>query len=157
MCDSVADFANRLEPHVISQPATSCGLMQNVDYSGCNGGSGQVTFPQLTVYDSMVLHNKSIKFYINWTETTTWVDGNSPPGETRTAPCSYATNGPGMLGGSEFPDVCMDGIARHKKDFVNYSSFFRDAAEGTLPNFAMVLPNGSRSDHPCADIAHGEC
>ena len=97
---------------MFSQSATSCGLMQNVDYSGCNGGSGQVTFPQLTVYDSMVLHNKSIKFYINWTETTTWVDGNSPPGETRTAPCSYATNGPGMLGGSEFPDVCMDGIAQ---------------------------------------------
>ena len=47
--------------------------------------------------------------------------------------------------GSEFPDVCMDGIARHKKNYMNYSSFFRDAEMGTLPNFAMVLPNGSRS------------
>jgi|EP01043_Picozoa_sp_COSAG02_P043279 phospholipase C len=31
-----------------------------------------------------------------------------------------------------------------------------DAAAGTLPNFAMIQPNGSRCDHPCADIAHGE-
>ena len=44
--------------------------MQNVDYSGCNNGSGQTTFPQATVYDSMVLHNKSISFYINYTEVT---------------------------------------------------------------------------------------
>jgi hypothetical protein len=50
-----------------------------------------------------------------------------------------------FFAGSEFPDVCMDGIARHKKNYMNYSSFFRDAGMGTLPNFAMVLPNGSRS------------
>jgi hypothetical protein len=39
---------------------------------------------------------------------------------------------------------------------MNYSTFFQDAREGTLPNFAMINPNGSRCDHPCADIAHGE-
>ena len=44
-----------------------------------------------------------------------------------------------MLGGSEFPDVCMDGIARHKKDFMNYSSFFRDAAAGTFMSFQCSL------------------
>ena len=91
----------------------------------------------------------------------------------------------------------MDGIARHKSHFMNYSTFFvrceaslllavhvyafsslihcafavslcrslpcicapflpvylphtlqADAAAGTLPNFAMIQPNGSRCDHP---------
>jgi len=60
------------------------------------------------------------------------------------------------MGGSEFPDVCMDGVARHKNRFMNYSTFFADAAAGTLPNLAWINPNGSRCDHPCADIAHGE-
>lgn len=139
--------------HLFSQSATSCGVMTNVNYGGCNPDA-VVTFPQLTVYDSMLLHNKSIAFYINLTETTNWTDNGKQ--NARTAPCSDAARGKGIMGGSEFPDICMDGIARHKRRFFNYSRFFRDAAAGTLPNFAMIQPNGSRCDHPCADLAMGE-
>eukprot|EP01052_Picozoa_sp_SAG31_P048230 SAG31_NODE_9999_length_1198_cov_1.257507_2_plen_153_part_01 len=39
--------------HLFSQSATSCGVMTNVNYGKCNP-TGTVTFPQLTVYDSMV-------------------------------------------------------------------------------------------------------
>ena len=142
--------------HLFASSATSCGVMTNVNYGKCNGGKGGVTFPQLTVMDSMLLHNKSIKWYINLTETQKWNDDGNNGGDHRSAPCSDAAAGPGMMGGSEFPDVCMDGVARHKNRFMNYSTFFADAAAGTLPNLAWINPNGSRCDHPCADIAHGE-
>jgi len=71
---------------------------------------GIVTFPQLTVYDSMVLHNKSISFYINLTETQTWVEHMADPDDPkikdnitdgRFAPCSSAAEPtPGGLNGS---------------------------------------------------------
>jgi len=43
--------------------------MTNVNYGKCNGGNGGVTFPPLTVYYSILLHNKSSKFYRNITNT----------------------------------------------------------------------------------------
>eukprot|EP01050_Picozoa_sp_SAG11_P030598 SAG11_NODE_9126_length_940_cov_1.127229_2_plen_149_part_00 len=106
--------------HLFSQSATSCGVMTNVNYAKCNP-AGTTTFPQLTVYDSMLLHNHSIKFYINLTETQFWNDDGDKGHDKRTAPCSDAAAGSGIMGGSEFPDVCMDGIARHKEHFMNYS------------------------------------
>ena len=97
--------------HLFSQSATSCGVMTNVNYGQCNNGTGGVTFPQLTVYDSMVLHNKSIKFYINVTDTQVWNDDGDKGHDHRSAPCSDAAAGQGIMGGSEFPDVCMDGVS----------------------------------------------
>ncbi len=94
-----------LFPDLFSQSATSCGVMTNVNYGKCNNGTGGVTFPQLTVYDSMVLHNKSIKFYINLTETQVWNDDGDKGHDHRSAPCSDAAAGQGIMGGSEFPDV----------------------------------------------------
>ena len=79
--------------------------MTNVNYGTCNGGNGGVTFPQLTVYDSMVLHNKSIKFYLNITNTQVWNDDGNEGGDRRSAPCSDAAAGQGIMGGSEFPDM----------------------------------------------------
>ena len=55
-----------------------------------------------------------------------------------------------------FNDLIMDGVARHKDMFHNYSHFFAAAAAGSLPNFAFVTPPSGWSDHPCQDIRHGE-
>ncbi len=55
-----------------------------------------------------------------------------------------------------FNDLIMDGVARHKDRFHNYSHFFAAAASGSLPNFSFVTPPSGWSDHPCQDIRHGE-
>ena len=43
------------------------------------------------------------------------------------------------MGGSEFPDVCMDGIARHKASFHNYSRFFKDAVTLAVGEPAILM------------------
>ena len=132
--------------HLFSQSATSCGLMSNV-HGGWNGstcGGNRHGFPQRTIYDSLAESNRTFKSYINLTEVTYWSGGQS-------------TGSLSGFDGINFPDTMMDGVARYAgSSFFNYSTFFADAAAGTLPNFAMVLPNASANDHPCHDIAKGE-
>ena len=41
--------------HLFTQSATSCGMRDNKLYDDCGGDD--VTFPQMTIYDSMMLHN----------------------------------------------------------------------------------------------------
>jgi hypothetical protein len=53
-------------------------------------------------------------------------------------------------------DLLMDGVARHKRHFHNYSHFFSAATAGSLPNFSFITPPSGWSDHPCQDIRHGE-
>jgi hypothetical protein len=76
----------------------------------------------------------------------------------------------------------MDGVARHKDRFFDYTDFFAQAANGTLralatifacaqlsqllqtlrcvqlcaANFVWIAPNNSYCDHPCHDVAKGE-
>lgn len=136
--------------------------MTNVNYGKCNNGTGGVTFPQLTVYDSMILHNKSIKFYINLTNTQVWNDDGDKGHDHRSAPCSDAAAGQGIMGGSEFPDICMDGIARHKNHFMNYSTFFVRYESSVFVKISQLLSN-SMIHTPCVfdaflfDSAGGRC
>jgi hypothetical protein len=55
-----------------------------------------------------------------------------------------------------YADLGMDGVARHRDHFRNYSHFFHHAAQGSLPNFSFVTPPSGWSDHPCQDVRHGE-
>ena len=111
------------------QAATSCGAMSNAaNYATCGGNA--TTFPALTVFDSLTLHNKSFKWYLNRTLINT-TDGAAG---SLAAPCASEEEGD-----SYFPDLCLDGVRAYKKQFRQYSEFFSDAAHGTLPHFSMIL------------------
>ena len=88
-----------------------------------------------------------MKWYLNRTliNTTAGAAGNLD------GPCASEEEGD-----SYFPDLCLDGVRRHKQQFRQYSEFFRDAKQGTLPHFSMILPNSSYGDHPCNDVRKGE-
>ena len=45
--------------HMYAQSATSCGLHDNIGYNSCGGPAASWGFPQLTIYDSLSLHNIS--------------------------------------------------------------------------------------------------
>ena len=45
--------------HMYTQSATSCGLHDNIGYNSCGGPAASWGFPQLTIYDSLSLHNLS--------------------------------------------------------------------------------------------------
>ena len=55
-----------------------------------------------------------------------------------------------------YPDMFMDGVGRHQSSFHSYSTFFEQAANGSLPHFSFVHPNDTWTDHPCNDVAKGE-
>ena len=54
------------------------------------------------------------------------------------------------------PDVAMSGVARYKDRFFSQQRFYEEAANGTLPAFAWVMPPDEACDHPCHDVAKGE-
>jgi len=120
--------------------------MSNVNggWNGSTCGGSAHGFPQRTIYDSLAESNKTFKQYINLTTVTNWTGGQS-------------TGSFSGFDGINFPDTMMDGVARYaRSSFFNYSTFFADAAAGTLPHFSMVMPKASYNDHPCHDIALGE-
>lgn len=125
--------------HLMTQSATSCGIAENIVYNQCGGKTA--TFPQTTIYDSLHLSNVSFGFYINTTVPKKW---------------DILSGGWAELGDANYPDVMMDGIARHKENFHSFSDFFLQAENGSLPNFVWIAPNNSNSDHPCNDVAKGE-
>jgi len=132
--------------HLFAQSATSCGLMSNVNggWNGSTCGGSAHGFPQKTIYDSLAESNKTFKQYINWTQVNNWTGGQSTG--------SFSGHD-----GINFPDTMMDGVARYaRSSFFNYSTFFADAAQGTLPHLSWISPNSSYNDHPCHDIALGE-
>jgi phospholipase C len=113
--------------HLFAQSATSCGLMSNVagGWNGSTCGGTSHGFPQRTIYDSLADANKTFKQYINLTNVHEWTGGQS-------------TGSFSGFDGINFPDTMMDGVARYARtSFFNYSTFFGDAAEGTLPHFSM--------------------
>jgi hypothetical protein len=119
--------------HLFTQSATSCGLADNVLWNQCDGP--RTTMPQMTVYDNLYLGNKSIGFYINTTKPDTWEIVGGGWAEDK-----YGAN---------YPDVMMDGVARHHRkadgtsQFFTYEPFFEKAAAGTLENFVWIAPNAS--------------
>ena len=116
--------------HMFTQSATSCGLdVDGKAYTDCGGILP--LFPQRTIYDSLVDHNRTIGIFSHW-------HPNEPSGEVG------------------LPDAYMDGVLRHIDNVYNFDRFHSDARAGTLPHFSFVLPPGNESDHPCNDIRNGE-
>ena len=132
--------------HLFTQAATSCGIADNILWNQCGGY--KATYPPMTIYDNLYLGNRSFGFYINTTKPDTWeiVDGGWAEDKH----------------GANYPDVMLDGVARHHRNadgtskFHTYRTFFEQAAAGTLPNFVWIAPNGTTMDHPCEDVAKGE-
>ena len=125
--------------HMFAQSATSCGIHDNLMYSSCGGSTD--TFPQLTIFDSLHLHNRSFAFFLN---STCGLDGD---------PCHsvdpHTPNAGSPLKGGAMPDVAMDGVGRYKRHFASQEDFYRQAASGSLPALSWFLPPAEASDHPC--------
>lgn len=51
--------------HLFVQSATSCGTVDNILYNRCGGSTGD--YPQMTLYDSLFVHNVSFALYMNST------------------------------------------------------------------------------------------
>mmetsp|Transcript_51952 Transcript_51952/g.143913 ORF Transcript_51952/g.143913 Transcript_51952/m.143913 type:complete len:512 (-) Transcript_51952:14-1549(-) len=124
--------------HLVAQSGTSCGMQTNTLYKACGGPSN--TFPQMTIYDSLRLHNVSFGLYLN---------------STCGLPGRPACEGHGASSITT-PDVAMAGVARHTDRFFSQSLFYEQAASGSLPAFTWLLPPAQACDHPCHDAAKGE-
>ena len=130
--------------HLFTQSATSCGVADNILYSQCGGANA--TYPQMTIYDSLSLVNRSFGFYVN----------STVPAACDDYPKTCDHGSWNMLGDVNYPDMFMDGVGRHQDKFFDYGDFFAQAANGSLPHFSWVAPNDTWSDHPCNDVAKGE-
>lgn len=121
--------------HLFAQSATSCGVHDNLLFNECGGNT--VQYPQMTVFDSLALHNVSFGLYVN---STCGVDG-IPCG---TQPVFFRNITAGLD-----PDIIMAGVGRHKKKFFSQKLFYKQAAAGTLPSFSWLSPPLQACDHPC--------
>lgn len=129
--------------HLFAQSATSCGIHGNIMYSSCQGPTD--TFPQLTIYDSMHLHNVSFSLFMNSTcgSNASGLDGS---------PCHGVSPHTADAGSPvPTPDVAMVGVGRYVKQFKSQSTFYRQAAAGTLPQLSWLMPNAQACDHPCCE------
>ena len=140
--------------HLFAQSATSCGVYDNMMYSQCGGNTS--TFPQLTMFDSLFLHNVSFRLYMNY--TCGMPDQNASDAcRADPAPGSNKWSDPGEDGSPvPFPDIAMVGVGRYKKRFTSQSTFYRQAANGSLPALSWVMPSAQACDHPCHDLAKGD-
>ena len=107
------------------------------------------TFPQLTIWDSLFLHNISFKLFMN---STCGVHGN-PQCHSVDPNTPYAGS---PLRPTAMPDVAMSGVGRHKRHFASQEQFYSDSATGRLPGVSWLMPPTEASDHPCFDVAKGE-
>jgi phospholipase C len=126
--------------HLFIQSGTSCGVPANGgddSYLQC-GGKSKV-YPQLTIYDSLRLHNVSFGLFMN---STCGLDGK---------PCT----GEGMAR-VNVPDILMAGVARHKDRYFSQEAFYSRAANGSLPSFSWLMPPFEACDHPCYDVRKGD-
>ncbi len=71
-----------------------------------------------------------------------------------------AKDGPDRVGAYDFwnpqaakAESYTAALASH---FVNRSTFFTDAKQGALPNASWIIPGFAQSDHPPANVTHGE-
>jgi hypothetical protein len=127
--------------HMFAQTGTSCGCTRTgPGYD--EGGGPTKTYPQFTIYDSMDLDNVSFGLY-----------GNVSCGEAPNASdpvCSNISHGGGVF------DTYMAGVARHPTHFYSQTTFFNQAANGSLPAFSYLSPTWQACDHPCQDLAKGD-
>lgn len=129
--------------HLFAQSATSCGVHENILWSNCGGSTD--TFPQLTIFDNLAIHNVSFGIFLN---STCGVDG---------VPChSIDPNSPAAASPLPFPDVAMEGVGRYKGHFFSQKRFYQQAGAGTLPALSWLIPSREACDHPCYDVAKGE-
>jgi phospholipase C len=116
--------------HLFAQSATSCGIKDNIMYSECGGPTD--TFPQLTIYDSLFLHNVSFSLFMNST---------CGQGLNGSGPCHSVSPHTADAGSPvPVPDVAMVGVGRYKKHFVSQHVFYERAANGTLPAVSWLMP-----------------
>ena len=130
--------------HLMIQSATSCGIIENIRYSDCGGPTA--TFPQMTIYDSLYINNRTFGIYMN---STCGIDGH---------PSCHGIdpNDPDAGSPVSTPDVAMSGVGRYKNRFFSQKLFYDHAADGSLPHLSWILPSHNASDHPCHDVAVGE-
>lgn len=129
--------------HLFAQSATSCGVHENILWSNCGGNRD--TFPQLTIFDNLAIHNVSFGIFLN---STCGVDG---------VPChSIDPDSPAAASPLPFPDVAMEGVGRYKRQFFSHERFYEQAQSGTLPALSWLIPSREACDHPCYDVAKGE-
>lgn len=100
-------------------------------YSSCGGKTD--TFPQLTIFDNLRLHNISFKLWMN---STCGLHGK-PPCHSVDPDTPYAGS---PLKGGALPDVAMVGVGRYKQHFASQEEFYAGAAAGTLPAFSWLMP-----------------
>jgi phospholipase C len=130
--------------HFFAQSATSCGVHDNIMYSSCGGKTD--TFPMLTIFDSLYLHNVSFGLYMN---SSCGLLGQ--PGCHSESPHTADAGSPFNM-----PDVAMSGVGRHKAHFRSQTEFFHRASEGSLPALSWMIPPEEACDHPCFDVAKGD-
>ena len=127
--------------HLFAQSATSCGIHDNIMYSECQGPTD--TFPQLTIYDSLFLHNVSFGLYMN--------SSCGLKGQNASKACRAMAPGsdPGEFGSPvNVPDVAMAGVGRYKDHFHSQATFYEQAAQGSLPALSWFCPAAQECDHP---------
>ena len=75
--------------HLFTQSATSCGMQHNGLYNDCLGPS--VVFPQMTIYDSLRMHNVSFGLFMNSTCVPPTAPHASPQPSPPTCPSPLAS------------------------------------------------------------------
>eukprot|EP01052_Picozoa_sp_SAG31_P036594 SAG31_NODE_4595_length_3106_cov_4.715996_2_plen_440_part_00 len=136
--------------HLFAQSATSCGIHDNIMYSQCQGPTD--TFPQLTIYDSLFLHNVSFGMYMN--------SSCGLKGQNATKACRAIApgNDPGEYGSPvNVPDVAMVGVGRYKDHFHSQATFYEQAAHGSLPALSWFCPAAQECDHPWSVLFVARC
>ena len=149
--------------HAFAQSATSCGVHDNImckcsscpcvflplnkllhTDSQCGGATD--TFPMLTIYDSLYLHNTSFSLFMN--------SSCSLPGLP--ACHSESPHSPDSDSPFNMPDVGMSGVGRYPDRFLSQRTFFEQARAGSLPALSWLIPPEEACDHPCFDLRKGE-
>ena len=121
--------------HMFTQTGTSCGCT-STGPTYDQGGGPTKTYPQFSIYDTMALDGVSFGLYAN-------------------ATCGFGPHPPCTELAPAF-DTYMAGVARHPEHFYSQSTFYEQAANGSLPAFSFFSPSWQSCDHPCNDIAKGE-
>ena len=121
--------------HMFSQTGTSCGCT-STGPTFDQGGGPTKTYPQFSIYDTLSLDGVTFGLYAN-------------------ATCGFGPHPPCTQLAPAF-DTYMAGVARHPNNFFSQTTFYEQAANGTLPAFSFFSPSWQSCDHPCNDIAKGE-
>merc|ERR1712072_1626255 len=111
---------------MFSISGTCCGVTETGPHYDKCGGNTS-TYPQLTIFDLLKLDNVSFGLFAN-----------------------------ASTDGKLTDDTFIAGVLRHYVRFFNHETFYKSAANGTLPAFSFVQPPPQATDHPCHDVAKGE-